>query len=349
MKKKILYLEQLRILSILMIMFMHRPAYHSTDVLQPVTLSYGVKVLIGILVRCGVPFFFMISGILLLGRKESIVLLLKKRILRFLAAMVIAYLCYKFCFPGRPELQAMIHTFNWFFYAYLAFLILLPVFRMIAQNVTREGTVYLLVLMFAAYTCYGVLQTASLHLPMVENVLHYGGLDRWPSEYWTMIFPLTGYLITHFSEKGFTEREQKIFWRVMAVLGVLSLAAAFFFYLLAVRTDNDLMREGALQYFLFAPSCLLFEGARRVLEPLEPKLPAWLAGATEKMGAAVFGVFIIEVQTPFSWILYEKLEGYLVPVLGPYFPSVVSVLIAFSAYMVFVMLLRLLPPVRKII
>ena len=349
MKKKKLYLEIMRVLCILTVLFCHRPAYHSTDILQPVTVSYAVKALNSIVFRCCIPMFFMISGILLLGRQEPVAKTFTKRIPRILGAMVIAYLCYLFCFPGRPDLQAMINPINWFFYAYLGFLLLLPIYRWIAQQSKKDEVIYLLILMFVAYTGYGVIETAGINLQLPVNILHYANLDRWPNELWALMFPLTGYLITHLEEKGFSEKERKIFWTVVTVLAVLSVIGAFLFYLQAIRTENTLMRDGAQQYFLFAPSCLIFEVIRRILEPREDKIPEKAAKVIEILGASVFGIFLIEVQTPFSWLIYEKIEPFLVPVLGPYFPSAVCAVVEFVLYAALISLLRLIPPVRRIL
>ena len=349
MKKKKLYLEMMRILCILTVLFCHRPAYHSTDVYQAVTLSYAVKALISIVFRCCIPIFFMISGILLLGREESIKKIYTHRVPRMIAAMVLAFLMYTFCFPGRPDLQAMIRPVNWFFYAYLGFLMLLPVYRSVAIYSKKDTVVYLLCLMFIAYTGYGVMMTAGLENETVTNVFHYLNTDHWPNELWALMFPLTGFFLVHLSDKGFSEKEIRIFWTVTAVLAALSVIAAFLFYLQAVRTENTLMRDGAQQYFLFAPSCLLFGAERALFTKAEEKLNGRGEKLLTCLGASVFGIFMIEVQTPYSWLLYEKIEPLTMPLIGPYLPSAVSAVAEFVIYAAVISLLRLIPPVRKVL
>ena len=349
MKQKKIYIECIRILCIVTVLFCHRPANHSTDVITDINLSYCIKALISIVFRCNIPVFFMISGVLLIGREESVKKIFTKRVPRILIAMLLAYGMYTFCFPGMPELQDMIRPVNWFFYAYLGFLILLPVYRSIASCAKKETVVYYLLIMFITYTVYGVLMTGGYESEFIRNIFHYVNTDRWPNELWALMFPLTGWLILHLQDKGFTEKEQKLFWIITAVLSVLSVAAAFYFYLKAVRTENTLMRDGAQQYFLFAPACLCFEGFRRMFTKLEDHMGEKAKKAVSVIGASVFGVFMIEVQTPYSWLIYQKLEPVLVPVIGPYLPSAVSAVVEFVIYSAFICLLRLIPPVRKVL
>ena len=223
MKKKKLYLEMIRILCILTVLFCHRPAYHSTDVYQTVTVSYAVKALISIVFRCCIPIFFMISGILLLGREESVKKIYTHRVPRMIAAMILAFLMYTFCFPGRPDLQAMIRPVNWFFYAYLGFLMLLPVYRSISLNAKKDTVIYLLILMFIAYTGYGIMLTAGMENETVGNLFHYLNTDRYPNELWALMFPLTGYFLIHLADKGFSEKEIRIFWIIFISLIILAI------------------------------------------------------------------------------------------------------------------------------
>lgn len=86
MKKKY-YLEVIRILAILMVMYNHSAAFMSFS--NQSGVEYAISFLFSMVCKGAVPLFFMVSGALLLGKNESGKDLFQKRILRMILVIVI--------------------------------------------------------------------------------------------------------------------------------------------------------------------------------------------------------------------------------------------------------------------
>ena len=210
-RRKKVYLEALRILAILFILYQHQPAYDLFLVSEgPLWWIYTA---LAVFTRMNVPVFFMISGILLLGREESFGTLLRKRVLRHVLVITIFSGIYFILFAARGGVSGMsaagaVWTFLtqvfrntvegskelWFLYAYLGFLLMLPFLRRIAASGDRKDLIYLLVLRFVLFSV----------LPSVNLFLQLSGLPTLQvSEDFTLplvmldafFFPLYGFLL----------------------------------------------------------------------------------------------------------------------------------------------------------
>ena len=106
------YLDVLRILAILGVLFNHRVAYYTIDTLQPVTVNYIVKILLSVFAKCGPPLFFMISGYLLLGKNEPLKKIFTHRILRIVIVMVICAVYFVIRFRDMGKIPIKL---NWYF------------------------------------------------------------------------------------------------------------------------------------------------------------------------------------------------------------------------------------------
>ena len=84
MKKKY-YLEVIRILAILMVMYNHSAAFMSFS--NQSGVEYAISFLFSMVCKGAVPLFFMVSGALLLGKNESGKDLFQKRILRMILVL----------------------------------------------------------------------------------------------------------------------------------------------------------------------------------------------------------------------------------------------------------------------
>ena len=157
MKQKRISLEILRTIALCMVIFNHtgengfemfRTAYGSW-------LWYFV-ILVDIVSKAGVPIFFMISGALLLGKDEPISDVFRKRILRYVAVIILfSFIYYVRLYLKHPEYGFSIKYFityiystpfiipYWFLYSYLSFLLVLPVMRAIAKTL-KEREYFLL-------------------------------------------------------------------------------------------------------------------------------------------------------------------------------------------------------------
>ena len=150
-KEKTVYLEICRIIAIFCIMYQHTggrgaDAWQYTDSRWIYLVS-----LIGNIIGCiGVPIFWMISGALLLSKKESWKKVYGKRIPRIAGALIIfsAIRYFYQCIAGKQGVSVgeffrqfyMQEIFipYWFLYEYLGILLVLPFLKKMMQNLTDQ-------------------------------------------------------------------------------------------------------------------------------------------------------------------------------------------------------------------
>lgn len=144
MKDRKSYLDLIRIIACFLVIYVHTA---SANVQTPISQVFNV------LSRCNVPLFFMISGATLLGKNESIKDIWTKRIPRIVLLIIIfgvlgliAQMNFDIKTYFKLIASNQVVYYWWYLFAYLAALICLPFLRAMAQNLKREGYVYLLVL-----------------------------------------------------------------------------------------------------------------------------------------------------------------------------------------------------------
>lgn len=144
------YIDFLKVIAIYMVLFNHTGV--SGFVLFTVrqgTKMYFPLMFNAILIKIAVPLFFMASGALLLGKEESYGDLLRKRFLRFLVVLVVASLISYLYTCLRQGTQTFsvgyflttLYTSRlsgsyWYLYAYLAYILMLPLLRKLAKAMT---------------------------------------------------------------------------------------------------------------------------------------------------------------------------------------------------------------------
>ncbi|MCR4635483.1 MAG: acyltransferase family protein [Butyrivibrio sp.] len=161
--KKEIYIELLRIIAIIFVLMVHTDM--NVGFYQDPSSSF-VTVIISLFVstvcNSAVPLFLMISGETLLGKNESIKDLFVKRILRFLIiiplfsmiqyiAMIVmkGEMTFDIMFYFERLVEGNMTEQYWYLYAYLAFLISLPILRPLAMNLSDQGYRYLMLVTIA--------------------------------------------------------------------------------------------------------------------------------------------------------------------------------------------------------
>lgn len=352
-KNKILYVEILRVLAILFVLFNHtrNDGYTHFTLCAGGTFSYWFWMFFSIFCKFSVPLFFMISGMMLLGKEESLAVLWKKRILKFSCILVLFSLFQYLweCLPaGRMfsvrEYFLLLYSKGvvevyWFLYLYLAFLMMLPFLRKIAQNLKAQEFNYLVVLMIV----FGGLIPAAEYLifkgTVTLNVLIVptGVLGI------TFFYPLIGYYLG-IKLKEVTNKTCLI----TAGLFVFSMAVMMFMTDFRIRVTGN-MKDGLDTFYQSLQplvAIFVFLIVRRLFENKTfPKL-------TEKFiisfGGSVFGIYLIEkmVREALSGIfefMYQRINRFLAVWIGILIMFIVSAFIVSA----FKFLMRLLKPRKK--
>lgn len=350
-KKRVVFLDILRVIAIIMVLFNHRYTYWGPE--QNMT-SMSPKLFLALalscLCKCGPPLFFMVSGTLLLGREESFSRILKHRVMRIIIVMLI---CSVYLSRNSLSMKTILQNFlsgeNWYFYAYIGYLLMLPFLRKIAVNASVKDMYLYLTMVTVFYTLSGILTVYPVQQAFTGSVemLYTSG---WASSCWAVIFPLAGFFLNRMAiAKSEKTTEDPLMWvllfgsAVMVILNVLSVAKN-------VETGGGNLSEQLRQRAIFLPSCALYyffcrENYLGGVSFSNQKRNKWIS----LLSSASFGVFIIEVTFDLSGKLNDILNHAIGDSIGLYWTACLSVLIEFVVYTVTILLLKRIKGIRKIL
>lgn len=166
---KEIYIEAIRVIAIFLVIFNHTDGYYLYYSNTDNPLTWWFSCLGSVLCRSNVPLFIMITGALLLEKKEPIKVLYKKRICRMAVVLVIfSFFYYMLSVFRNPEkefslldflkglLNGSIQESFWYLYLYLGLLMLLPLLRKMAAACTDNELRYLVLLQFIMGTGAGI-------------------------------------------------------------------------------------------------------------------------------------------------------------------------------------------------
>ena len=356
----------LRIIAILLVLFCHKYSYSAPELLDGIDFWYVLTLALSILYKSGPPLFLMISGALLLGKTESFQKILTHRIVRFLILMagctvVVCIIHSRNNFPFRVD-RVFFGELNWYLYAYLAFLLMLPFLRLIAQNADEGQQKLYLLLTFLFYSISGLFLFLGVDAKLLDNMPLFNTV--YASNCWQLTFPLAGYFIANVIKTGNSAKVRKL--TIAAVIATaINLLQGEILFSLDRFVKDGLNLEMMRQHACFGPACLIFilcllwaeKRAREDAEESEDTEETdknvsdhgFGSRLLTEVSAATLGVFLIETHTNFSGLLSLKIVEW--PILAdlPYTRSILAVAIEFVVYSLFVILLRRIPGVKKIL
>ena len=353
------YLEALRILAILFILFQHQPAYNLF--LESKGAVWWLYAALAVFTRMNVPMFFMISGILLLGRQEDLKTLLKKRVLRHVLVILIFsavyYVLYRvrggsqgtgagrslwefICLAAANKVEGSKEL--WFLYAYLGFLLMLPFLRKIAESSGKKELIYLTVFRFLLYSLCPVLNfiLQLKGLPLLELsedfMLPLVMLDAF-------FFPLYGFLLEKAFKPGALSGKQK--WLLLAILLFAVIDPVIFTYLQGQRFGE--YTQYFIQKYDYLLAGALFLLVRHLFTGTALSRKRGVQKTVLFLGPLTFGIYL------FDHLLKEVLWGPYYLKVEPLVPTLLMsagwILISFVLCGAFTFLLKKIPGIRRLI
>lgn len=306
MKKKYEYIEILRIIACLMVIFNHTNERGFFRYMQvaPGSIGYFFYFALSAISKCAVPMFFMISGSLLLAKKESAGATYK-RIIRVLIDIIVFTFFYVWLddvvfgygFNVKEILISMVHTHFWhlwFLYAYIALILTLPFFREFASGISQKGAGILYILAFALMALYPAFK--QLVMPVHENLL-----PSWIAAD-IFIFPLLGYVIDNRLEIDKAGKKQII--PIVAIcIAVLAIAGFSEYKMLIgdpVCEDETFLRSICI---VWAPALYLL--IKCIFSRC--KITDFWSRAITTVGSLTFGIYLIHLVFLSKIVFFKNL------------------------------------------
>lgn len=355
---KKLHIELLRFLCIWLVMFTHTStAGFSIYLSRPDSFFFPLYMAVPFWVKTAVPIFFMISGALLLGKEETISVIFKKRIFRFLQIIFIFSVINYVYFYHNLNLSIYGHiskfftmvysshmaTAYYFLYIYLGFLFMLPLWRTLVQHMSRELFLYLIALhlFFVGF------------VPVFSFLIFQGSAEiNWfinpllavsePTFYFLIGYWIENVLPLHKLTK------RNLCFLCLAALGGTALSAVMTCYHGAVAGGlTEAVSERFYDSFLFLNTAFVFCFFRRWFDHHEVSPKAKKVIVT--LGSLSFGVMLFEEITR------ALTHRFFTHILLAYFPripfidTVIWICLAFALGLMFTYLIKKIPYFARLI
>lgn len=333
-------LDFVRIVAILLVFYNH---YYCYDFFlgssNPGILHY-LLLIPSIICKCGPTLFFMISGALLLKRKENYSSDVFRRVKKF-SVVIIAIVLLKFCFDRSfsNSISLLLNGLNWYFYAYLGFLLLLPVYRSVASNLKKEDWKYIFILVIITNILFSIFRVLNIDVAVLNNLQPLA--SPWASSAWQCIFPLMGYFIIE-NKELFIKYEKKIFSGCL-----LSILLSMILIRIDIIKNGGANYEMLHQYYTILPSIYIFGSI--ISEDKKMSKNIYLNKFISICAPLTFGMFILETQTNLGGFLFMKMYQLLGANMNRILISWIAIILKFIIFSMIVYILRLIPLVRRYI
>ena len=303
-----------------------------------------------ILCKVSVPLFFMVSGALLLQKEEDIRILYKKRILKFVFILVafsfIQYL-YKVVRLGEDFHIEMffaklysyrIATAYWYLYAYIAFLVMLPILRRMVKAMTEQEFIYL-------GTCQFLISGV---LPVVQFLIWKGEytLSHWFSVSlivsWNTYFTIMGYYFENKLEDSYYNKKKVVLWTILSfsVITVCSIMTKY-----AMNLTGNMEEPYPFHKSMIAIPTFTFYVWIRYFS-LHTRIPARIKTFIFSLGGGIFGIMLFEniFRREFRWV-FDMME----PSIRTLPACLVYIFVVYFSSFIFVSFLRKIHFIQKLI
>ena len=323
MKERKIYIEILRIIACFCVIFTHtmEKGYFLFSLFPPNSVKYWSYMMVSVLVKAAVPMFFAISGALLIAKKESIAEVYKNRIVKIIIVLVLfsfLYYCRSIVYNFREFSignfinELIISNWNftfWYLYAFIAFLISLPLLRVLANNMKTVDFYYLFLCIILYKAC----------VPIVEYVL-WNGSETINSSIRTIwfnadifIYPILGYFLEHKIEIQTAKRWIVPLW----IINILSIVLTCVLTNYKVKITGECSESKSQTFF----SCFSMINVATTYMTIKYAIckvrlkeiyKKWISS----LGEATFGIYLLHLLflqqlpiIPKVWNILERIIG----------------------------------------
>ena len=333
-KKREVYIDILRILACIMVIFNHTNERGFYKILTLTGRPYIWRSFFSILCKCAVPIFFMISGALLLKKEESIKDTYK-RIPKILIDLILFSLIY--IYIDSILILSTSYWHLWYLYAYIAFIITLPFMRKFAKSLDFKTSIYLLVLS---------LLTMGIN-PIVNNYLIKLNNNLLP--YWTLtnifIYPIIGYILENIIDIKKIKLKHIIGIWIILIISIIIGEVCEHYFLLKYPASKD---ETFLTNFSLLHALTFFVTIKYFVKGIHINKLCY--SIITETGKNVFGIYLIHIlflcKIPFFNNIWTNLEQ---GVIGVHIGVFITCILVFLICNLIIYILRKIPLIKKLL
>lgn len=339
-----LYLESLRILAILLVMFNHTNIDGFMLFTQKTSSPfYLIYIIISLACKIAVPLFFMISGTLLLGKNDTIQSVFTKRLPRIVLALLFSATCYIVLLPIPNMMIAKffktLYSTDlvgslWYLYAYIAILLILPFLQKMVQQLSTVHFYYLIALHFIIL---GILPIVQYFIQ--PNLYLHRYLQIPIATPLTIFYFIIGYFIDR--QKHLLGKKQLTLLGILAIISLLINAFVVMYHVKQVGISNLTTVERFHNTLFLFPTLFTFIAIKKL--HLSIKLPTKLI---TYLGSLTFGIYLME---RLLWSKTHVIFKLLQPLLPDILACFIWIFCAFLLGVIIVSLLKKVPFINKII
>ena len=303
-KEKQIYFEVMRIVACFFVIFNHTgvDGYFLFSTREPGSPHFWIELFVSVFCKFAVPLFLAISGALLLTKEEEpIGVIYKKRISRILIVLLLSSLLYYYwtCVVIKGAAfswklywinvyGSMFSTHLWYLYAYLAFLMSLPMLRAMVNHMETKHFYYM----------FGLALFFQGILPAIEYLAN--GFDFTLNDYarqgWLLVkvicFPCLGYFLEYHVKLD--NPKKTLFW--VWVVNVLLIGfTCYMTYRKIILTGdcNEFVSQQFHEYFVIVNCSAVYLTIKCLFK--DRTLPKLVRNLIFSMASCSFGIYIIHI------------------------------------------------------
>lgn len=250
-----------------------------------------------------------------------------------------------------PDSDSFLKTFfsglNWYLYAYIGYLLMLPFLRILVNHMTRKDMRLFFILTAIAYSVSGILipfrgmeEAFTGFLPIFSS--------PFGSSCWNLAFPVLAYCLVSFSKHEENPARKKRILLILLIGTIASLVIAMLLMNYDLTANHGKHMELIAQHAVLFPCCFIFYGLYEGFSEKSIRLP-FSGKVLAEFSAATFGMFLIETHTEFSEQIFDFVASWFPHSAGPYLCSLLSIVLQLLLYFLAIFALRKIPPIRKIL
>ena len=353
--KKEVYIEVLRIFAIIFVIFNHTSSdgFFLFASLKPTQIRFWVDMFFTVFCKFAVPMFFALSGALMLGQESIEFKKQIRRIVRAISVLILVSLIYYFSEKSVYNYPLTLDDFFrrlysyrlkyhlWFLYDYIVFLITMPFINKMAKGLTKNLFYYLCILAIAFQAI----------IPIVEYLVFRNAFSMYshlrPS--WIIeqivVYPMIGCYLKN-EREPITKVRLLVGWIINIVL-ILFTCWLTYQKSLDVGELSESSSQGFLSIFVLFNVIVVYETIKKLVE--NRQMSKGMRQIVISAGACTFGIYLLHPLILDSQIKPSYFERCRSIGFDGLIPSFVFVLFVFVICWTGVLILKLIPGIRRLL